>query len=99
MRWAAKVDLNHGAVVEALLSVEGVSIHSLAGVANVCPDLLVGARDRTYLAEIKNGELCPSRRELTPAAMDRPVDRSTRGHSHERGRGLAMGQTHQHISL
>ena len=31
MRRAAKVDANHGEIVEALLSVTGVTVHSLAG--------------------------------------------------------------------
>ena len=66
MRRAAKVDANHGEIVEALLSVSGVTVHSLAGVGCGCPDLLVGANGRTYLAEIKDGEKCPSHRTLTP---------------------------------
>ena len=41
MRRAAKLDANHPAIVEALLSVSGVTLHSLAGVSNGCPDLLV----------------------------------------------------------
>ena len=66
MRRAARIDDNHGAIVEALLSVSGVSVHSLAGVANGCPDLLVGARGLTFLCEIKDGDKPPSRRLLTP---------------------------------
>ena len=66
MRRAAKVDANHGAIVEALLSVSGVTVHSLAGVGCGCPDLLVGAKGKSYLVEIKDGEKYPSRRMLTP---------------------------------
>ena len=66
MRRAAKLDANHGGIVEALLSVEGVSVHSLAGVGCGCPDLLVGARGLTYLVEVKDGEKRPSHRTLTP---------------------------------
>ena len=66
MRRAAKVDANHGEIVEALLSVSGVKVHSLAGVGCGCPDLLIGANGRTYLAEVKDGEKTPSRRSLTP---------------------------------
>ena len=66
MRRAAKLDANHGAIVEALLRVEGVSVHSLAGVGCGCPDLLVGARGLTYLVEIKDGAKWPSHRVLTP---------------------------------
>ena len=65
-RAPARVDSNHGEIVEALLSVSGVKVHSLAGVGCGCPDLLVGANGRTYLAEIKDGEKCPSHRTLTP---------------------------------
>ena len=63
MRRAAKVDANHPAIVEALLS---VTVHSLAGVGCGCPDLLVGANGRTYLVEVKDGEKFPSERTLTP---------------------------------
>ena len=66
MRYGARVDSNHGAIVEALLSVSGVTVHSLAGVGCGCPDLLVGARGLTYLVEVKDGEKFPSERTLTP---------------------------------
>ena len=66
MRRAAKVDANHGEIVEALLSVSGVTVCSLAGLGCGCPDLLVGARELTYLVEVKDGEKVPSHRTLTP---------------------------------
>ena len=66
MRRAAKVDANHGEIVEALLSVSGVTVHSLAGVGCGCPDLLVGAEGQTFLVEVKDGEKRPSHRTLTP---------------------------------
>ena len=66
MRRAAKVDANHPAIVEALLSVSGLTVHSLAGVAFGCPDLLVGADGQTFLVEVKNGNNPPSHRTLTP---------------------------------
>ena len=65
MRRAAKVDENHGEIVEALRSVSGVTVCSLAGLGFGCPDLLIGARGKTWLAEIKDGEKTPSRRSLT----------------------------------
>ena len=65
MRRAARIDANHGEIVEALLSVAGVTVHSLAGVGCGCPDLLVGAEGKTFLVEIKDGEKTPSRRTLT----------------------------------
>ena len=64
-RRASRLDSNHGEIVEALLGVTGVTCHSLAGVANGVPDLLVGSRGRTHLVEIKNGALPPSERSLT----------------------------------
>ena len=66
MRRAAKVDANHGEIVEALLSVSGVTVHSLAGVGCGCPDLLVGAKGKTFLVEVKDGAKVPSHRTLTP---------------------------------
>ena len=60
-----RTDTNHAEIVEALRSVSGVTVHSLAGVANGVPDLLVGARGATYLVEVKDGEKTPSRRTLT----------------------------------
>ena len=62
----AKIDANQPAIVEALLSVSGVTVHSLATVGRGCPDLLVGANGKSYLVEIKDGEKFPSRRMLTP---------------------------------
>ena len=86
MRRAAKVDANHGAIVEALLSVSGVTVHSLAGVGCGCPDLLVGAKGKSYLVEIKDGEKYPSRRMLTPEqrrwieTLDRLRSSDSEGH-------------------
>ena len=64
MRRAAKVDANHREIVDALRAA-GASVHSLAGVGNGCPDLLVGAAGRTALVEVKDGSLPPSARRLT----------------------------------
>ena len=60
-----RTDANHGEIVTALRSVAGVSVCSLAGLGFGCPDLLIGANGRTYLAEVKDGEKTPSRRSLT----------------------------------
>jgi Holliday junction resolvase len=65
VRRAPRVDRNHKAIVEALRE-EGCSIHSLAGVANGCPDLLCGVNQRTFLLELKDGEKPPSAQSLTP---------------------------------
>ena len=65
-RRAARLDANQHEIVESLLLTPGVVVHSLAGVANGCPDLLIGARRQTYLAEIKDGSKPPSHRSFTP---------------------------------
>ena len=64
-RRASRLDSNHGEIVEALLGVTGVTCHSLAGVGCGVPDLLVGARGRTFLVEIKDGSKPPCERSLT----------------------------------
>ena len=66
MRRAAKVDANHGEIVEALLSVSGVKVHSLAGIGGGCPDLLVGARGLSFLAEVKNPNKLNGNRLFNP---------------------------------
>lgn len=67
-RFAAKVDANHKAVVQALRDEGGdaVSVFSLADVGRGVPDLLVGIHERTYLCEVKDGDKPVSRRSLTP---------------------------------
>lgn len=65
MRRAAKVDSNHGDVVEALRAA-GASVQSLAAIGKGCPDLLVGYRGMWLLFEVKDGTRSPSRRKLTP---------------------------------
>jgi hypothetical protein len=65
MRRAAKVDANHGAIVDALRRA-GATVQSLAGVGKGCPDLLVGHRGRNWLMEVKDPAKPPSARELTP---------------------------------
>ena len=66
MRRAARIDANHGEIVEALLSVAGVTVHSLAGVGCGCPDLLIGARGLSYLVEVKNPHKLNGNRLLNP---------------------------------
>lgn len=65
MRRAAKVDDNHGDVVEALRRV-GAAVLSLAPIGNGAPDLLVYFRGRYSLLEVKDGSKPPSDRRLTP---------------------------------
>lgn len=59
MRRAAKVDANHGEIVDALRAV-GASVQSLAQIGNGCPDVLVGFRGSMFLLEIKHGKGKPN---------------------------------------
>jgi len=63
-------DRNHGAVVEALRAA-GCSVWDASHVGGGFPDLVVGRfvgrTRRTYLLEVKDGTLPPSRRSLTDA--------------------------------
>ena len=61
-----RTDTNHGEIVTALRSVSGVTVHSLAGVGCGCPDLLVGARELSYLVEVKNPNKLNGNRLLNP---------------------------------
>lgn len=65
MRRAPKIDSNQPEIVEALRKA-GAFVQSLAGVADGCPDLLVGYGGVTMVLEVKDGSLPPSARRLTP---------------------------------
>jgi len=65
MRRAAKLDANHGAIVQALLDL-GCTVQSLAAVGGGVPDLLIGWRGLNLLLEVKDGDKPPSERQLTP---------------------------------
>ena len=66
IRRAAKVDSNHGKIVQAFREL-GCSVLDLSAVGCGCPDILVGSRlHGTFLAEIKDGQLAPSRKALNP---------------------------------
>lgn len=67
----AKKDGNHNAICGYWRSV-GASVHETHMLGEGFPDAVVGWKDkdgvpRTYLAEIKDGSLPPSRRALTPS--------------------------------
>jgi hypothetical protein len=66
MRTAAKVDRNQPEIVEALRGIPGCTVTSTAAMGKGFPDLVVGWMGRNYLMEIKDGELPPSKRRLTP---------------------------------
>ena len=64
MRRAAKIDANHGDVVDALRSM-GASVQPLHTMGGGVPDLLVGWRGINLLVEVKDGAKRPSARTLT----------------------------------
>ena len=64
MRRAAKVDANHGEIVDALRKI-GASVQPLHAVGQGCPDILVGWRGMNTVLEIKDGKKPPSARKLT----------------------------------
>jgi hypothetical protein len=72
-----RIDGNHSEIVKALRAV-GATVQSLAGVGRGCPDLLVGFGGRSYLAEVKNPAMPPSRRRLTVDELE--WHQSWRGH-------------------
>ena len=65
MRRAAKVDRNQSEIVDALRKA-GATVTPLHAVGKGCPDLLVGWRGDNFLMEVKDGDLPPSARKLTP---------------------------------
>ena len=68
-RRAAKVDDNQPQIVAAFRSL-GCSVTPTHAAGAGFPDLCVGDRGRTYLVEVKDGSLVPSRRKLTPAQVE-----------------------------
>jgi Holliday junction resolvase len=60
----ARIDRNHGEIVQALRQV-GASVQSLASVGRGCPDLLVGYRGLVFVMEVKaaKGKLRPLQEE------------------------------------
>jgi hypothetical protein len=64
-RRAARIDANHGEIVEAL-ETAGAVVQSLAAVGDGCPDLLVSRAGHMWLIEVKDGAKAPSKRALTP---------------------------------
>lgn len=62
---AKRTDSNHSEIVTALRRL-GCTVQSLHEVGHGVPDLLIGIRGQNLLAEVKDGEKSPSRRQLTP---------------------------------
>ena len=65
MRKHGRTDANQTAIVAALRAIPGVRVRSTASVGDGFPDLAVGYKGRTYLMELKDGSLPPSKRQLT----------------------------------
>jgi hypothetical protein len=66
MRRASKTDRNQPDVIAAFRKC-GATVQPLHSVGQGCPDLLIGYRGRNLLVEVKDGDLPPSARKLTPA--------------------------------
>lgn len=65
MRKFAKIDANQNEIVKAL-RLYGANVQSLAQLGSGVPDLLVSARGKWFVAEVKDGSKPPSQRKLTP---------------------------------
>lgn len=65
MRLRARVDENQKQIVKALRKL-GYSVLHLHTLGKGAPDILVGARGRNFLFEIKDGEKYKSQQALTP---------------------------------
>lgn len=64
MRRAAKCDRNQPEIVKALRAV-GCTVEFTHRLGRGVPDLLVGHKGSNILMELKDGEKCPSARQLT----------------------------------
>lgn len=65
MRRAGKVDANQAAITHDLRKL-GYSVWITSNFGQGAPDLVVGKDGKTYLFEVKDGSLPPSKRQLTP---------------------------------
>ena len=61
----AKVDDNQARIVECLER-WGCTVQSIASQGGGCPDLLIGFRGVTAIAEVKDGTKPKSKQQLTP---------------------------------
>lgn len=64
MRRAGNIDANQPEIVKSLRKA-GCSVWITSGFGHGAPDLVVGARGRTYLFEIKDPAKPPSKRKMT----------------------------------
>lgn len=65
MRRAAKVDVNHSAIVKAFRDL-GCSVLDLSRMGQGCPDLLIGKHQRNRLVEVKRDK----KAKLTDAQLE-----------------------------
>ena len=69
MRRAARVDDNHGEIVNAFKAC-GFVVRDTSAVGDGFPDLVCSRAGRTILVEIKDGKKPPSARKLTEAQIE-----------------------------
>jgi hypothetical protein len=65
MKFAARIDSNQPAIVEALRKLGATVLH-LHTIGKGAPDIAVGYQGKNALIEIKDGAKPPSARKLTP---------------------------------
>lgn len=68
MRRAARVDSNHGEVGRAFRKL-GYSTKDVSQLKKFC-DWVVAKNNRSFLIEVKDGDLEPARRKLTPGEKE-----------------------------
>lgn len=66
MRRHGRTDANQAEIIKTLRAV-GCTVAVTSAVGNGFPDLVVGFKGASYLLEVKDGSLSPSRRALTDA--------------------------------
>lgn len=76
-RQRAKVDGNQKEIVE-FLRANGVSVAITSQLGKGFPDLVCGWKGKSFLLEIKDGNLTPSKQKLTP--LEELFKKSWRGH-------------------
>lgn len=65
----ARVDGNHREIINALESIPGISVKSVATIKKFV-DIIVGYKGRNFLFELKDPKKPPSARKLTPGEKE-----------------------------
>ena len=68
-RTASRTDANQAAIVDIYRGY-GISVACTHAAGDGFPDLVLGVGNRNYMVEIKNGDLPPSKRKLTPDQVE-----------------------------